>query len=208
MLSLRGVVTMVHSITEKIIDYCLCNGIVTTEDTPWLRYGIEKRISKVLNLVPFFLLALYLTNPPASLSFLGAFYLLKQKTGGIHAKTVAGCICASLLTELVFLAGIYTHLNAPALVFINVISTASIFTLAPFNHPNMHLSGAEIISLQKSSRKTTAILQCTIAVTWLMGFFSIAKGLTTGVAMAAFLLSLAYINDWRTLHERTEQNNL
>lgn len=198
---------MLNSFIDKIVNYCICTDLVSTDDVPWLRYGIEQRLSTFLNLIPFFLIALFLTDFWGALTFLVAFYLLKQKTGGIHAKTVSVCVCASLLTELVFLNGLYPHLNMYLLLCVNFVSTLLIFLFAPYNHPNMGLSDIEIMGLRKSSRKIVLSEQCCIVISWLMGFSSITRGLTTGVAMAAFLLSLAYISDWRKVYENKKRIN-
>lgn len=198
---------MLNSFIDKIVSYCLCTDIVSTDDVPWLRYGIEQRISTFLNLIPFFGIALFLTDFWGALAFLVAFYLLKQKTGGIHAKTVLVCACTSLLTELAFLVGLYPNLNTPLLLCVNSVSTLLIFHFAPYNHPNMGLSDIEIMGLRNSSRKIVLSEQCCIVISWLMGFSSITRGLTTGVAMAAFLLSLAYISDWRKVHENQKRSN-
>lgn len=135
------------------------------------------------------------------------FIYWRKKTGGIHAKTVSVCVFTSLLLEIAFLAGLYPHLSMPILFGVNLVSTLLIFLFAPYNHPNMWLSAVEIKELRNRSRKTVIYEQCCIVVSWLMGYFSIARGLTTGVAMAAFLLSLAYINDWRKIYERKKRGN-
>lgn len=198
---------MLNFLIDKIVNYCLCADIVSTDNVPWLRYGIEQRISTLFILIPFFLFSLVFTDFWGASAFLVAFYLLKKKTGGIHAKTVSVCVFTSLLLEIAFLAGLYPHLSMPILFGVNLVSTLLIFLFAPYNHPNMWLSDVEIRELRNRSRKTVIYEQCCIVVSWLMGYFSIARGLTTGVAMAAFLLSLAYINDWRKIYERKKRGN-
>lgn len=198
---------MIKYLVDKIVDYCTHADIVSTDDVPWLRYGIEQRISTFFILVPFFLIALFLTDFWGASAFLVAFYLLKKKTGGIHAKTVSVCVFTSLLMEIAFLAGLYPHLSTPILFGVNLVSTLLIFLFAPYNHPNMGLSDIEIIGLRNSSRKTAFFEQCCIVISWLMGYSSITRGLTTGVAMAAFLLGLAYINDWRKVYESKKRGN-
>lgn len=44
---------MLNSFIDKIVNYCLCADIVSTDNVPWLRYGIEQRISTLFILIPF-----------------------------------------------------------------------------------------------------------------------------------------------------------
>lgn len=155
---------MLNSFIDKIVNYCLCADIVSTDNVPWLRYGIEQRISTLFILIPFFLFSLVFTDFWGASAFLVAFYLLKKKTGGIHAKTVSVCVFTSLLLEIAFLAGLYPHLSMPILFGVNLVSTLLIFLFAPYNHPNMWLSDVEIKELRNRSRKTVIYEQCCVPV--------------------------------------------
>lgn len=184
-------------IVSKITGYCIKNNIITVENEAWLKYGIEKRLSTFIGTIPFTILAIYLTNIPAALSFLVAFKLLRQKISGYHSKTVLGCMCVSLLFELLFLGVIYQCLDLEASMGVDIICCMIVFSLAPYDHPNMNFSEEEILVLRQNARKAVLMLSILTLICYCNTLSSIAKGLTTGIAMAAFMLCLAYYIDWR-----------
>lgn len=191
---------MVNAICERITEYCICNGIVTDDNIPWLRYCIEKRLSTLLCGIPFFILAVYLSDIPTAFSFYLSFYQMRKKAGGFHSETILGCIFTSVAIELLFMGIISPLLNSFNIYVISVANAIIFFLLAPHNHPNMHLSVEEVFALKKSAKMTVVVFTCFIVLSQKISLFSVAKGLTVGSAMAAFTLCLAYINDWRIFH--------
>jgi len=189
----------VKSIVDKLVSHCLINHFIEAEQEAWLRYALERRIYTFVILIPLYILAVYLSSPIVAVSFLGSFLFLKRYTNGYHAKTPRGCLVESLLVECLFLIIGYSRLNGLWIIVVAVSSSIVIFLLAPFNHPNMHLTEDEIVGLRKLSRQATCILCCGIFACFLAGFAEIAKGLTTGIAMAAFLICLAYITERRKI---------
>lgn len=190
-----------NNLSHAICAYCIQHTIIDPKDEAWLRYGIEKRLSTAVIMFPFFILSLVLSDLPSTLSFLIAYKLLRGKTSGYHANTVTGCLAVSLSLEFLFLAGLYPSLSFKMALVCIFFSCAAIFILAPYDHPNMGLQFEEKQALQRSSKMTVFSLSVLSVACYTIGFISIAKGLSTGVAMAAFSLCLAYINDWRTQNE-------
>ena len=189
------------NLSNVISSYCVQNKIIDPNDEAWLQYGLEKRLSTAIIMFPFIVLAIILSDFTASIAFFIAFKLLREKASGYHANTLIGCVFISFFLELIFMAGLYPVLNCEISLFCNILSCTVLFTLAPYNHPNMSFSAKEIHALQRSSRKTFLLLILIITVCNSIGLSSVANGLTTGIAMAAFSLCLAYIIDWRKRHE-------
>lgn len=185
------------NLSNAIFAYCIQHTIIDSKDEAWLRYGIEKRLSTAVIMFPFFILSWILTDLPSSLSFLLAFKLLRVKASGYHTNTVMGCFIISLSLEILFLTGLYPMLSFEIVLACNLFSCVTVFILAPYNHPNMGLSPEEKNALRLTSQKTVLSLSLVSTTCYALGALSVAKGLTTGVAMAAFSLCLAYINDWR-----------
>ena len=94
-------------LTDKIVTYCVRNNVVPESDAAWLRYGIEKRITLLLGLIPQITLAACFSDLPAALGYMVSFSLLRRKTSGYHAKTPLGCLCTSMLLESLFFLGLY-----------------------------------------------------------------------------------------------------
>lgn len=186
-------------LTGKIVTYCIQNDFVAASDVPWLRYGIEKRLSMLLGVVPVTAVAVLLSSPSAAVGFLASFYLLRRKTSGYHAKTAIGCLCTSLFLEFLFFRVMYPCLNGTWMIITGGISAVIIFCLAPYNHPGMNFTRDELLMLRLHGRGTTVALLFVALLFWGMGLRDAAGGLTVGIAMTAFALCLAYFHDWRTL---------
>lgn len=185
------------SISNAISAYCVQHKIIDPNDEIWLRYGIEKRLSTAVILFPFLILSIVLTDLSSGLSFLLAFKQIRGNASGYHSSTVLHCFLVSLVLELLFLIGLYPKLSVENTTICNLINCLVIFTLAPYNHPNMGLSQKEISALRHESQRAVVLLSIISTTSSILGLLPIAKGISTGVTMASFSLCLAYINDWR-----------
>jgi accessory gene regulator B len=195
-----------QKIVDRITRYCVNEKIVSPEDVPWLQYGLEKRISTLIVGIPFLIVAFAISNFLCALSFFFSYFYVRKYSGGYHAKTICGCLTFSLLLVLIFL-GILPYLLTPKVLWgLLGISILTILRLAPYNHPNLHLTSDEIKACQKSEhiRVYVASLICLFA--FLAGFQDIAYGSTIGIAMVATLLCLGYIHDWRNTHNERKNH--
>ena len=186
-------------LVNKLVTYCISNHYVDSSKEEWLRYGFEMRLSTLLVLIPFIVLACALTNLPCALSFFISFYYLKRFTSGYHAKSPYTCLLASLLIELFFLCVFCPLLDYHRVIFVNALCVFGIFIMAPYNHPNIHLTTEEQAALQHASRRSVILLSFVSISCLKFDFSNIAMGITTGMAMAVSLLVLAYILDWRNI---------
>lgn len=185
------------TLTERIVSYCVRNNVISASDEPWLRYGIEKRITLLLGFISQITLAACLSNLPAAIGYMVSFSLLRRKASGYHAKTPWGCLCTAMLLESLFFLGLYPYLDTALVLICNGLSTVVIFCLAPYDHPNMHFDKAALRELRFRGRCMTLVLFSGAMICWYAGMLSIARGLTIGITMTAFALWLAYFIDWR-----------
>lgn len=182
---------------DKIVRYCYKNGYISENQVPWLRYSIEKRLSSIIGIIPFAFLALLLSDFWCALYFILSFCFLRSRINGYHSKTLVGCLFISLATELLFFKVIYPLLTPIVALVIWIVCFVILFLFAPYNHPNMHYSMDEVLALKKSIRHRVIILTTIFLIALAMQASSSLQGLTLGIAMAAFMLCLAYISDWR-----------
>lgn len=185
------------SLVSKLSAICVRSNLIEAKDVPWFEYGIKTRITTLTVLIPFALLAVKLVGIPTTLAFLASFQFLRTRVSGYHANSVLGCISVSLILELFFLGVFLQHLNTAAVCISNGINFAVIALFAPFIHPNMDFSGEEIQALRHSAKRRAALTTFLAFACYGLNFTAVAKGLTTGAAMAASMLCLAYFIDWR-----------
>lgn len=184
-------------LVNKLVVYCLANHYVDKSKEEWLRYGFEMRLSTLLVLVPFVALACVLTNLPCAFSFFISFFHLKRFTSGYHAKSPYICLLFSLLIEIFFLCTLGQLLDYGRMIFVDALCVFGIFIMAPYNHPNIHLTAKEQAALQHASRRSVILLSIGSFICLEFGLSHVTVGITTGMSMAVVLLSLAYISDWR-----------
>lgn len=184
-------------LVNKLVAYCISNHYVDSKQEEWLRYGFEMRLSTLLVLIPFIVLACVLTNLSCAASFFISFFYLKRFTSGYHAKSPYICLLVSLLIELFFLCVYCPLLDYRRAILADAFCVIGIFKMAPYNHPNIHLTPEEQAILQYTSRRSVILLSIGSILCFEVELSNIAVGITTGMSMAVALLSLAYISDWR-----------
>jgi accessory gene regulator protein AgrB len=190
-----------------LVDYCIAHNFIEKKMEPWLRYSIEKRVFTIIGLIPFLLLALLLTNSPMAISFIASFYFLRSCINGFHAKTIYGCLFISLATELLFLLGLCPILTLSRSIIINTICIPLILWLAPYNDSKIHFSTTEVIALKKRIRRRILVLASIMFISNVIMLSDIVSGLTAGIAMATFMLSLSYITKRRNSNEKHARKN-
>lgn len=192
---------------ERFTYFCVANDIVSEERASWFQYGIERRLINILIGIPFFALALILTTFRTSVAFYFSFYFLRCRINGYHAKSVYGCFIISLLCESIFLSVFYHMLSPTVLLLVNTVAIVLIFLLAPFKDSSFALSHHEYIAVKNSSRIRVSILAATTYILILFKMNESAKGVTAGIAMAVFLLGLAYIKNGGKTYEQTAKQS-
>lgn len=169
------------------------NGIVESDSVEWLQYGLEKRITTLIFGIPCFLLAVLLTNVQAALAFHISFYLLRSRMNGYHTKSVLMCFLFSLLAEIICLGLLYWVMDDIHSVVILAISAILVIVIAPYNHPAMHLTAEEIVASHRSARIRVIFLLVIWVFCNIVRMTALSTGITLGVALASFLLCLAYL---------------
>lgn len=187
---------------EKLKKYCVENGIVSENKAEWFQYGVERRLTTLVVGVPFYILALALTNVSTSVAFFLSFYFLRCRINGFHAKSVLACLFISLLCEIFFLTIVYYLLTPIVMVSINLVGILLVFWLAPFTDSSFPLTSKEFHSVKRSGKSRILALTIIMCISMAFGKYEFAKGVTTGIAMAVFLLSLAYIIQGGKKHEQ------
>lgn len=182
-----------HSMISRFAERCVEKQIISRDQVAWFIYGLEKRLFTIVASVPFLLLAIAITGFPCAVCFFAAFFFLRKYIGGFHANSALGCLIFSLLSELVLFFLLYPVLNAIAVLCIVVTGIVLTYILAPYNHPNMHLTEEEFAACRKKSRSHIWAISALVLAAGICGLEEAAKGLTLGIALATALLCLGHI---------------
>lgn len=182
-----------HKLTSKLAYKCLTDGIIEENEIDWFIYGLEKRFATLISSIFFLIIAMHISNLWIAISYLGSFYFLRVRTNGYHAKNIFNCLALSALIEIVLLIYLLPQLTEKLVVWLNIASLIVIFSFAPYNHPNMHLSEEEILGCRTSARIRISILNLFVIIFYVLGITCISNGITLGNTMAALLLVIAKI---------------
>lgn len=98
-------------------------------------------------------------------------------------------------------------LNPIMNIFILLVSLIVVYKWAPYNHPAMQLSKAEILACRKSARIRIVCLTVLGLICNALNYSMLAEGITLGIALAAFLLCLAYIMNGGNKNEQASGKN-
>lgn len=190
---------------DSLVDTCINKGYITQEQAPWLRYGIEKRITSFLISIPMLIVGSWISSPAITIPFYVSFCLLRTRTNGIHAQSLGGCFILSILTEVVFLGVLPRVWNGIVAIVLLMASTICIYALAPYNHPNMDLSPEEFAACGQSAKRRLLLLVLLLIVLRAWHFNQFATGILLGIVMVAVTLTFTYILKGERQYEKTEK---
>lgn len=189
---------------DSFVDICINKGYITQDQAPWLRYGIEKRITTFLVSIPMLIIGSLISSPAMSVSFYFSFFFLRTRTNGIHAESFSECFILSILAEVFFLGVLPCIWNRTTAILLLFTSAISIFILAPYDHPNMKLSSKELAECARSAKKRLFTLVLVLIVLYLLKLDQFASGVLLGIVMVAVTLIFAYIPKGGKRNEATE----
>lgn len=190
-----------NSLLDWFTDYCISNELISKENEAWFRYGLEKRLCTLVVLIPFAIIAVYLSGVWTAMSYIISFLYLRSQANGYHAKTHWGCFVGSLLLELFFLMVIEPMLNASWVLVLVSIAVLVVFLLAPYNHPMMNLDSQEFAACKKAARIHCILLAISCYACVFFGLYEIAEGISLGCVMTSTLLVLAKLTERRSQYD-------
>ena len=190
---------------NKLAERCIEKQIIDPEASEWFKYGIERRVVTIFVGIPFLLLAVLLTDIWGAIGFMSSFFLLRSKINGYHAQTPVRCMIASILLEFFFLIIVYPNLGILSILLIMTASAVVIFILAPHNDMSMHLDDREVMLFKKSARIRIVLLFACTGAAVVLNLDNVAKGISSGSAMAVLLLCSAYIFERRCKNGKDEE---
>lgn len=194
-------------VTSWITEYFIRHNWLETDDAPWFRYGLEKRLSTTIIFIPFLGIAIYLSNFWIALSFFFSFFYLRKYINGFHAPTVQACFISTIVLEVVFLRFIFPYLSHHSILSLAIylISLSIIVFLAPYKDPHLMLTEHEYQACRKTAMRRVWVVSVMIIFAWILNLQEVAHAMTTGIALAALLLCLAYIIKGRTSYEQAKE---
>ncbi len=131
-------------LVDIITNYYVRKNVITEDKRDIYFYGFKLIISDIINYAIIIILGIVLNRLIESVAFLISLCVLRQFSGGFHAKTFWLCrlsmiityICVMALSDIIA----YKEYSIITVSIINVISIVFIAVFAPIVHPNKPLS--------------------------------------------------------------------
>ena len=174
------------SVSSKLTDTMVRQGIVEEEDREVYEYGIK---SMIMSIIPVFFGVVFgflVGKAIEGIIMIATFAIIRKYAGGYHLKSGAVCLFASIvIIAVLILLGLIIE-NKTMIAVVLVLSASVLFAFSPIDNENRRLEDEE----KKHCRRITRLLVPVIVIAYV--FFtglrmnSNAVYLTEGMALAAF----------------------
>ena len=127
--------------------------------------------------------------------YIATFRILRQRTGGYHARTPHGCLLVSFVLQVLFSLLAAATKDLYVLTTVILLSEVAIFLLGPANHPELHLSAKELKAVKPRMyvRQAIAFLAYVVALLTHQGM--VASCIAMATFAVAVLLAVAHVDD-------------
>ena len=152
---------MFKSLSYRITDILVNNGLIEIDDFEIYRYGFETLIYFIVNISVALLIGIIFDRFIHTIVFLSCYCTLRQFTGGYHAKNYTEC---TLTFAAIYLITIFVANNIDIVsykylsIVILIISMFIIYKLAPLEHRNKPLSNKEKHIYRITAMKITSFI--------------------------------------------------
>lgn len=182
-------------IAEQLTAWLLKKKYIAPEQTEWCCYMLVRYIMSFLSLCLLLPVSAAIVGVWGAVFYTATFRLLRQRTGGYHARTPHGCLLISLAIQILFslLAAATKDVAVSATVIL--MSEIAIFLLGPANHPELHLSAKELKAVKPRMYLRQFIVFLAYAIALFVHQMLIASCITMATFAVAALLAVAHVND-------------
>lgn len=135
-------------LASRLTQHFLQRQYITPEQAQWFQYGLLRRMMGFVTFVILLALGAFIVGLPGAFLYVAVFRFLRERTGGYHARTSAGCFLASLVTMLAalsFAAPVTSPFVSGAVLAAGALL---IYCLAPANNAHLHLSEEELAAIR------------------------------------------------------------
>ena len=137
-----------ENLAERITIFLAAHNYIAEDKKDWCHYVVIKFLMSALSLCFLIPIGSLVVGWIGSILYTFTFRFLRARTGGYHAKTPHGCLITSVILQILFLSLSICMPDASLFIFVAIISGLSIALISPVNHPELHLSSAEMSALR------------------------------------------------------------
>ena len=133
-----------EQVVKHMTHWLLKEHLIVPEQSEWCHYMLMQSTMSILSLCLLLPVSAAIVGVWGSVFYTATFRILRQRTGGYHARTPHGCLLVSLVLQVLFSLLAAATKDIYALTTVILLSEVAIFLLGPANHPELHLSSKEL----------------------------------------------------------------
>lgn len=179
--------------SSYIVRYLLNKSIISYEDKELYDYGIFIMMSYKIFFIISFLFGVVLKIPFSSVLFYVAFCLIRNFTGGIHAKSEIKCnilTTISILISIIFIKSLVKYESIYVAVAMLIMSSVSLCVIKPVASSSKKISPKEQLNFHKKAIMIILLILLISIISLIVGIYNIVVSLSIGVSLANILLIL------------------
>lgn len=193
---------MSNSISDKITDSLINNGVITFQDKDLYTYGLKQGFIMILNIITTILIGALFGMVWQSFVFLLAYIPLRTYAGGYHAKTQLRCYLSSVVIMSAALLGIkLMPLSSFICLMITLIAGGVIFFLAPVEDGNKPLDQTECMVFKRRTRIILFFDIGTLQLMMVLGQQQLSACILMVLIVLSIMLVLGKIKEGRCSYE-------
>ena len=170
-----------EQVVKHMTHWLLKKHLIVPEQSEWCHYMLMQSTMSILSLCLLLPVSAAIVGVWGSVFYTATFRILRQRTGGYHARTPHGCLLVSFVLQV--------------LTTVILLSEVAIFLLGPANHPELHLSAKEL----KAVKPRMYVRQATMFLAYVVALLAHQGMVASCIAMATFavavLLAVAHVDD-------------
>lgn len=155
---------MIAKLSKQIADYFSNKQIIDSKDIPIYAYGYEILISEMLSWFIILVLSIVTKHFFETIIYMVTFMIMRQNSGGYHAKSHRNCILIFITVYIIFIAILYltpTYLYRTIILFGLIINMLLMYFFAPADSENKPFTSLNEI---KKYRKGCLSLNITFTI--------------------------------------------
>ena len=157
---------MLNGVATRLTKYLINNDVISSNEFPVYKYGLELVISSLLETVIICALGAIAFSLLDAIIFIVCFVLLRSFSGGFHAKSYFRCTIYSTLTfSAVALMAKYLHLDLTMVSVISLIDLVSIVIVAPVENPAK--------PIEKDQKPKLKIISVFVCIAFILASFTL-----------------------------------
>ena len=198
-----------HKVSVYFAEACCSRGWISTDDTPWCAYAMERKLITILFFVLLLPVVLILGVVKETAIFSFVMYFLRRRYGGWHAPYLWLCQGISILLVLIVTLVIGPHfLTLPMQLIwgLDVALMVLAFLQKPVYQPQMHFDEDVIQANRRKKDQLLVFIFVAQAVLYVLdNVFLIYSflGVLTGVVSVYIELLQQFINREKDGYEKT-----